>query len=102
VIADVASVECTKPTQAGNIRSWSRLFLLLQGEYISEPFLSSLEVPFALVVEPNQEAKDDGGWGLERAVVGKGGGGNDEEVERRPKEVKPMVMLATTLLMEKR
>ena len=101
VIADVASVECTEPTQAGNTRFWSRLFILLPGEDISKPLLSSLEVPFVLVVESNQVAKDEGGWGLERAVVGKGGSGNDGE-KRRPNEVKPMMILETTLLMEKR
>ena len=82
MIADVASVECAEPTQAGNTRFWSRLFILLPGEDISKPLLSSLEVPFVLVVESNQVAKDEGGWGLERAVVGKGGSGNDEEIEK--------------------
>jgi len=77
VITDVASVECTEPAQAGNTRFWSRLFLLLR-EDISKPLLSSLEVPSVFVVEPNQEAKDEGERGLEWAVIGNDGGGNDE------------------------
>jgi len=31
------------------------------------------------VVEPDQEAKDEAEWSLERAVVGKGGGGTMRE-----------------------
>ena len=81
VITDVASIECTEPSQAVNAGFWSRLFLLL-GEDISKPLLSSLEVLFVFVVKPNQEAKDEGEWGLEWAVVGKGGGGNNEEVQK--------------------
>ena len=33
------------------------------------------------VVKTNQEAKDEGNWRLERAVIRKGGGGDNEEVE---------------------
>ena len=33
------------------------------------------------VVKANQEVKDEGGWGLKWAIIGKSSGGNDEEVE---------------------
>jgi len=64
VITDIASVECTEPAQAGDTGSWSHLFPPL-GEDIPKRLLSSLEVPSVFVVELNQEAKDDGEWGLE-------------------------------------
>ena len=82
MITNVASVEFTEPAQARNTIFWSRLFPLLPREDISKPLLSSLEVPFVLVVESNQEAEDEGDWGLEWAVVGRCGGGNDEEIEK--------------------
>jgi len=82
MITNLSSVEYTEPTQAGNTRFLSRLFLLLPGEDISKPLLSSLEVPFVLIVELNQEAKDEGKRSLKWAVVGKCGGGNDEEMEK--------------------
>ena len=50
-------------------------------ENVLKPLPRSAEIPPVLVVKPNHESDDEGGRGLEWAVVGEGGGGNDEQVE---------------------
>jgi len=52
------------------------------GEGASQPLPSSLEIPLAFVVEPNQEAKGEGERSLEWATSGKGMGGSDEKGEK--------------------
>jgi hypothetical protein len=56
-----------------------------------------------LVVEANHVTGDDGGRGLEWAVVGKGGTERmNKQKRRRPKAVKPTTTPAMMLLMVKR
>ena len=50
-------------------------------EDTAQPPPRSLEVLPVLVVEANQVAEDEGDWRLEWTVVGKSGGGDDEDVE---------------------
>ena len=35
------------------------------------------------IVETDHEAKGEGSWGLEWAIIGKSSGGNDEDVEKK-------------------
>ena len=89
MIADVVSIERAESTKAVRIaRSWSLPCLPL-GEDTSQPLLRSLEVLVVFVVKPNQEAKDQGNWRLERAVIRKGGGGGDDEVEEEAERSEP-------------
>ena len=68
-IAGVVSISCTEPAQTiGTTGPWSLSFLPLEGT--SEPLPGSPEVFLVFVVEANQEAKDEGGRGLEWAVIG--------------------------------
>ena len=84
MIAYAVPIECAKPAQTvWTTRVLSRPFPL--GEKTYEPLLGSLEVLPVFVVKTNHEAKDEGEWGLEWAVVGESGGGNDEQVEEETK-----------------
>jgi len=49
-------------------------------EDVPEPFPGSLRVLLVLVIETNQETKNEGDRGLEWAVVRQGSSGNDEQV----------------------
>ena len=81
MVTKVVSIERAESAQAVRIaRLWS-LPCLLPGEDTSQPLSRSLEIFLVFVVETNKEAKDERGWCLEWAIVRKGSGGNDEEVE---------------------
>ena len=46
-----------------------------------KPLLEPLEVSLVFIVEATQKSKGEGEGGLEWTVVGKGGGGSDEQVK---------------------
>ena len=64
-----SSVECPKPAKTvGTTGLGPRQHL--PGEGVLEPLPRSFEILLMFVIETNQETKDEGGKGLEGAVVG--------------------------------
>ena len=83
VVVDRAGVEGVETAQGvGSNRLWPLLYRFF-GENTGQPLPEPLQVLPVIVVEANHIADYEGGGGLEGAVVGESGGGDDEQVEEK-------------------